>query len=138
MKKIIVGIIVLIIIALLIGLIISICGGIELSRLNSMYEDIDVLEDKIALYYLNNGYIPVNEEIEFEFSINPNDNELFYKIDLRELDSLYLNYGHNNISEKDIYVINDESHTIYYYNGIKYKGEIYYTKDVEYSLVEQK
>lgn len=137
MKKIIIGITLLIIIVLFIVLIVLINSGIELSRLNSMYKDVDVLEEKIALYYINNGHIPVNERIKFESSINPNDNEIFYEIDLRELDSLYLNYGQKIRNENDFYIINDESHTIYYYDGIKYKGKIYYTKDINYTLVEQ-
>ena len=39
-------------------------------------------------------------------------------------------------NEQDFYIINEESHTIYYFSGVEYKSKIYYTKDVNYTLVE--
>ena len=89
MKKVIYGITLIIIVLIFIVLIISIKNGIELSKLNSMYEDIDVLEDKIALYYLDYGNIPIKENIKFNYSINPNDSNNFYEIDIEKLDNIY-------------------------------------------------
>ena len=138
MKKVIFGMTILIVIFIFLGLIISIKNGIELSKVNSMYEDIETIEDKIALYYLNYGYIPIKDKVNFENSINPNDSDGYYEIDLDKLDNIYLNYGQKSKDENDFYIINDESHTIYYFKGIEYKNENYYTKDINYTLVEQK
>ena len=137
MKKIIFLPILIIVIAIAIFsiLIVSINNGVNLSKLNSMNHDINVLEDSIALYYLNNGNIPIKDKINFEHSINPNDNNSYYKNDLSKLENIYLNYGKMK-NEQDFYIINEESHTIYYFSGVEYKGKIYYTKDVNYTLVE--
>lgn len=135
MKKIIFLPILIIVVAIFSILIISINNGVNLAKLNSMNHDINVLEDSIALYYLNNGNIPIKDKINFEHSINPNDNNSYYKIDLSKLESIYLNYGKMK-NEQDFYIINEESHTIYYFSGVEYKGKIYYTKDVNYTLVE--
>lgn len=138
MKKVVLILIILISVFCFIGIFISINNGVKLAKLNFMNEDIDVLEDKIALYYLNFGNIPIEEKVEFHNSINPNDSENFYKIDINRLDNIYLNYGNENYGENDYYIINDKSHTIYYLKGIEYKNNKYYTKDVKYTLVEQK
>ncbi len=124
-----------IVIAIFIVLIVSINNGVSLSKLNSMSQDIEVLDDNIALYYLNYGYIPVKDKINFKYSANPNDNDLYYKIDLSKLESIYLNYGKMK-SQDDFYIINEASHTIYYFKGVEYKNKIYYTRDVNYTLVE--
>lgn len=124
-----------IVIAIFIVLIASINNGVSLSKLNSMSQDIEVLDDNIALYYLNYGYIPIKDKINFEHSINPNDNDLYYEIDLSKLESIYLNYGKMK-SQDDFYIINEASHTIYYFKGVEYKNKIYYTRDVNYTLVE--
>lgn len=124
-----------IVIAIFIVLIVSINNGVSLSKLNSISHDIEVLDDNIALYYLNYGYIPVKDKINFEHSANPNDNDLYYKIDLSKLESIYLNYGKMK-SQDDFYIINEASHTIYYFKGVEYKNKIYYTRDVNYTLVE--
>lgn len=129
---------VLIIILIFVQIVISINLGVSLSKLNYMYEDIDILDDKIAIYYLNNGSIPIGDEIQFENSINPNDNDVFYKIDITKLDDIYLNYSGKKDADGDFYIINEQSHTIYYYAGVKYKGKIYFTKDANYELVEEK
>lgn len=138
MKKVIFGMTILIVILIFLGLIISIKNGIEMSKVNSMCEDIDILEDKIALYYLNYGYIPIKDKVNFENWVNPNDSDEYYKIDLDKLDNIYLNYGQESKVENDFYIINNESHTIYYFKGIEYKNKNHYTKDVNYTLVEQK
>lgn len=135
MKKVILGLIVIII---FIGLIFSIQMGIDLSRLNSMNEDIDILDDKIAIYYLNHGNIPVKNKVKFENSSNPNDNDVYYEIDFEKLDNIYLNYGRKIKNENDYYIINELSHTIYYFNGIEYKNKKYFTTDVDYTFVKLK
>ena len=100
---------------ILVILINSIKSTIELNELSNMFKDIDVLEDKIAMYYLNNGIIPIKSKIEdFTNSVNPNDNSNYYEIDLDKLEDIDLYYGKRYKNEKDIYIINEESHTIYY------------------------
>lgn len=137
MKRVIV-ILILIIIITMCGLITAIINGINLSKINFMYEDITTLDDAIAIYYLDYGNIPIKEKVEFKNSINPNDNDVYYKIDLKKLDNIYLNYGKEDKNKNDIYIINEQSHTVYYLNGIEYKGKKQYTRNVNYSLVELK
>ena len=111
--------------------------GIQINKLNNMYKDIEFLEDKIAIYYLNNEELPVYEKnIKFENSINPNDNDTYYEINLNQIENDELSYGmkKNNINDK--YIINSQSHTIYYYCGIKYNNETYYTKNINYKDVK--
>lgn len=134
MKKIIFTLIILIGIIVFGGIINAINDGINLAKVNAMYEDIETLEDKIALYYLDYGYIPVKEKKNFNNSINPNDNDTYYEVDLSKLNSIYLNYNQKN----DCYIVNEQSHTIYYLNGIDYKNEKIYTKDFNYTLVDLK
>lgn len=122
---------------ILVILINSIKSTIELNELSNMFKDIDVLEDKIAMYYLNNGIIPIKSKIEdFTNSVNPNDNSNYYEIDLDKLEDIDLYYGKRYKNEKDIYIINEESHTIYYYDGIEYNGYKFFSKELDYMNVE--
>lgn len=118
----------------------GISNGIKISKLNNMYKDIKSLEEKISLYYLNTGNIPMVEDYKIENfsdkSINPNDNDNYYEIDLEKLENLQLSYGDGNLGQKDKYIINEQSHTIYYYEGIEYKGKVFYTRDINYYNVE--
>lgn len=114
-------------------------NGVQIIKLNNMYKDIRILENKISLYYLDNGNIPIKEEsiiYFFENSINPNDNEKYYEIDISKLENLDISYGKGIFGNKDKYIINEESHTIYYYLGIEYKGEMIFSRDVNYEYVD--
>ena len=72
--------------------------------------------------------------------LNPNDGNKYYVISLFNLNS-YLdaqislkygvgnkekNYDNNEYSGTDVYIINEASKTIYYTNGVQYKGITYY------------
>lgn len=110
-------------------------SGIDLNRLNNVYKDIDILEERILMYYLDNGNLPkTGEIINFTHGINPNDNENYYEIDLNVLENLSLNYG-NKKSKEDIYIINEQSHTIYYMQGVNYNNEKFYTRNLDYTEI---
>lgn len=114
-------------------------SGVDIMMLNNMYNDIEELENKVSIYYLNYGYLPVNKERAAEFkdkSINPNDSEEYYEIDLSVLDDLDITYGKKELGEDDVYIINYESHTVYYVKGITYAEKTYYTRPVDYEEIK--
>ena len=108
-------------------------------ELNNMYADIENLDNNITLYYSRNGELPIKgekiENIPEDMSINSNDNENYYEIDLGKLENVSLNFGKNS-QGKDVYIINEKSHTIYYLAGIAFEGEMYYTSPKYYEKIE--
>ncbi len=66
-KKIVKLVIFIIVIFFVFGLIYNfVKKGIDLSKLNNLYKDISILDERISIYYLNNGDIPIKgEKIEF-------------------------------------------------------------------------
>lgn len=107
---------------------------------NSRRSDIELLDEKIALYYLENNTIPVvsgdtkdiNDLIEGyndqNINYNPNNNETLCKIDLSLLDNLTLKYQN--------YYIDEQSHTIYFETGVVIGDEIYHTLPANYQNVD--
>ena len=119
--------------------------GIKMRSLKMMYNDIELLSDKINSYYTKYGALPA--EIEYKgniyFEPQPNDNGTYYVIDLNALDNISLNYGFDfkYIQSSDdtsnytnIYIINEESHHIYYVRGIEFDSKVYYTNDYDESV----
>lgn len=134
--------------------------GVKIKTLSNMYNDIEMLENKVSSYYLEHGDVPghvvyANEEdgtnsefismLENAEMRNPNDENTYLVIDLKSLEGVSLNYGrdYDQVSDnsdatslKDLYVINKISHTIYYPRGIEIEGKTYYTSQTEYSKVD--
>lgn len=124
----------------------------HVETLTNMYTDIENLSDKISSYYATYGKIPASaREIKqddlagIEGDIGANDTGRFLVIDLSALENLTLNYGKDYknspifdengiLTGKDLYIINEKSHNIFYLNGIKVDNKTYYTnqdKDTE-------
>lgn len=127
----------------------------EINNYRKMKNDLELLEDKVSDYYLKYEGLPVlrtsDSNIEVfnykeyikgltntnqEPATNANDNDIYYIIDLEALGNITLNYGRdfekyksNNVVQNvdtDIYIINEESHTIYYVKGIKMDNVTYH------------
>ena len=122
----------------------SVKNNLGIEKLKNMQNDIENLSDKISAYYNQYGTLPIideeytnTNEIKDAGLINKNvDKGKFYIIDLSALENLTLTYGKDfknikNTSDKntlkDIYIINETSHNIFYVKGIKSDGEMYYT-----------
>ena len=117
-------------------------NGIKMRNLKMMQNDIDLLNNKVDAYYVKYGALPAEIEynvtpLPFASYNSPNDNEKYYVLDLKAFEGLTLNYGADfaNITAEnvadytDLYVINEQSHHIYYVRGIEIDGVIYYTND---------
>lgn len=122
--------------------------GMNTRALNNMYNDITIIKDKVDIYYSQYGTLPIIKtsytNIKNIENININDNENYYVVDLEALENITLIYGkdyksykQNQDNEKtDLYIINEQSHTIYYVKGITLDNKNYYTIPNEYTKVE--
>lgn len=128
---------IIIAILLLIGIIGASKNGLDIIRLNKMNNDIKLLDERIRLYYLDNGNLPITDKKidNFSFSINPNDNDSYFEIDLSKLEDLNIELGRKTSGEDDFYIINEESMTIYYLKGVKYKNKEFHTRNIDYKKI---
>lgn len=110
----------------------------EAKALTNLQNDLEVLKQRVNVYVAsNNNELPILKEYpgsmsHIESIRNPNDNDVYYIIDLRLLSNLTLNYGKgfydyvDGNTSFDVYVINEKSQQIYYVRGITVSGERYY------------
>ena len=122
----------------------------QIKSLTSLYNDIELLREKVSEYYNEYGKIPAKikytntSELSNVLS-STNDTGDFYIIDLEAMQGISLNYGkdyekakndsQNVDTYKDIYIINENSQNIFYAKGITItKGDTtqtYYTDYIE-------
>lgn len=104
-------------------------SSMKMNKYYNMCSDIELLDEKISLYYLQNKELPILEAkdvngiikdySEDNVNYNPNNSNTLYKIDLSKLENLSL--------KNTEYYIDSRSHTIYSLHGIKIEGKIYHT-----------
>lgn len=119
---------------------ISVSGYADIKTLKTYYNDLEIVREKVEVYYEKNKELPVSETITFNIpallgnSRNSNDGDVYYKVDLSLLDDMNLTYGVKD-SINNYYIVNEESHNIYFYPGITVDGNTYYgIKDVSESI----
>lgn len=111
----------------------------KLKEYYNLYSDIEILDEKIAIYYAENDDLPVTNESQnissfiedytrSNINYNPNNSGNLKKIDLEKLNNISLNY--------DEYYIDEQSHTIYSQNPVELNQVIYYTIPEGYEEVE--
>ncbi len=120
-------------------LIYNITTSGHVRSLDNMNKDITLLRDKVDVYYAKYGALPVLETKYTNTShlkgLNANDNDTYYVIDLQLLDNITLTYGQAyqlykalpKTTNADLYIINEQSHNIYYVEGISFDDKTYYT-----------
>lgn len=108
-------------------------GSIRIQKLTKLTNDIELLREKVSDYYNEYGEIPAKIEYTNIDSLSnirskKNDTGKFYVIDLEAMQGISLNYGKDyekiknnptNANEyTDVYIINKESHNIFFVHGI--------------------
>lgn len=136
----------------------SIRDANDTGKLTDLYSDLDNLTDKVSNYYTTYGKIPAfasddYDDMVAEISavvgawedspVGVNDSGRFVLLDLSALENLTLNYGKDfeNVknsttigNNRDLFIVNENSHNIFYLKGIKVNNKKYYThqdKDTE-------
>ena len=118
-------------------------SSLNLAKLTKLQNDIELLNNRIATYYVKEGKLPIYREGSSSFAISKSsligqfddlatsDGNIYYTIDLEALDiSLQtLNYGsgYKSPDSSDRYIVNEETHIVYYLQGINYDGDVYHT-----------
>lgn len=103
--------------------------------------DIQKLREEVEQYYARDKELPIINRYTNTTMLNEikniNDNDEYYVLDIKQLE-VKLNYGkdyfevtkkkitENIIDLLDVYIINSQSHTIYYPKGIEYNGKVNY------------
>lgn len=118
----------------------SVTSTLELQKYNKVKEDIIALSEEVKIYYMKNAKLPVYTDKTFdlvEYNVpsedtNPNDSGAYYAIDLSVLSTnLEINCGNGNkdkdLTTDDLYVLNEESLTVYYLKGAILNGIKHYT-----------
>ena len=148
---------VLVILVLTNVVIYNVKSNLKTQNIKSLQVDISNLREKISTYYSQYGEIPANKEYTNTANINvissAVDTGKFYVIDLSALDNITLNYGMDYEKIKsgevtdvntlsDLYIINKDSHNIFYVEGVTLDNQTYYTdyttSDVDTEAVELK
>ena len=145
------------VITLVVMMILTFTITINVSQLNErkaktdFENDITSLTEEVSQYYARTKTIPIiNRYTNITMLTgvkNVNDNNNYYVIDIKQLD-VSLNNGKDYktalsrnrdqaISDLlDIYIINEQSHTIYYPKGANYDGSIHYTDTEIYNSID--
>ena len=155
-------IIVIVLSLISIPVVINTTNVTQFNKYSQFKEDIDNLREAVSVAFFDKDIKDIGPEYTGSVDFfngkqndqdikNPNDNEKYYVINIDEV-NLYLtvnmtdlnngsgNYGVTEgeptyTGTDDVYIINEQSRTIYYVKGVQYNGNTYYRLSEELSEV---
>jgi|GEM_PF-1816654 len=111
-------------------------GSIAAANFEEYKASLSRVQDNINLYYLENEKLPVTNEVvsgnslgeEFYNNIidNADENNKLYVINVALLKNDTIRKGMGTVANKDVYLVAENTHNIYYLSGSKYKGQVLY------------
>lgn len=132
-----------VIVAIVIMLIIissaSIIGTRAISTANfeEYKSELSRVSDNINEYYIKNKYLPVTNEVidvstvsdslKNEIIQNGDNGATLYVVDIMLVKDASIKNGNGDVLSKDVYLVSDKTQNVYYLNGFKYNGTIYYS-----------
>ncbi len=96
------------------------------------------VSDAVNEYITKNEELPVNssyevvgkagltEDLTNEITKNGDTNNNLYVIDMNKIDVNNVSKGNGNITDRDIFLVAENTNNVYYYKGYKYRGTLYY------------
>jgi len=123
---------------------------IEISKQTSYAKELENISDAVEEYYAVNGSIPalsggleltveeykknieeingskITEILAEEITANNDEEAIFYEIDISKIGIEDLKLGLKS-NEYDIFLISNESHNVYYYQGYEINGNVYFS-----------
>ncbi len=116
----------------------TVIGGSAISAAN--FEKFNSMltrtSDNINEYYIKNKSLPIKDEIidinslgsEFVNAVAKNNDleSTFKVVDMTKIEDPTVTEGNGTIESKDVFLVAEETHNIYYLKGFKYKGVVYF------------
>src|SRR5574344_1205494 len=112
-------------------------SAISIANFEEYKSIIERTSDDINDYYIQNKSLPVTEESVSAVSLGQDfintlssNNDLqnkLYVVDVSKLGDYTLKKGIGTVSNKDVFIVAENSNNVYYLKGFKYKGKVYFT-----------
>lgn len=117
----------------------SVIGGnsINTAKFDEYLSNLKRVSDNVNEYYLKNGKLPItNEQIDAssfsdafanDVSKNGDQKNKLYIIDMSKIQDSSVSNGIGSITDKDVYIVAQNSQNVYYLKGFKYKSVMYFS-----------
>lgn len=118
---------------------VSVVGSSAISSANfeEYKSTIERVANEVNIYINENQVLPVTNEIvainslgeEFLAEVKERNDlsNKFYVIDVSKLNDYNIEKGKGKISDKDVFLLAENTNNVYYLKGFKYRGKIYFT-----------
>lgn len=111
-------------------------GAIASANFEEYKSSLSRAQDNINVYFLDNNKLPVTNEIVSAASLgsdfyntvvaNSDENNKLYVVDVNLLNNDTIKKGRGTVANKDVFLVAENTHNIYYLKGFNYKGKVQY------------
>lgn len=113
--------------------------SVSTANFEKYLDEIERVNNFVNEYYTKNKKLPIKNQIiskeslgsDFynEITKNGDNNNNLFVIDMSLLNVPNITRGAGSIESKDIFLVTENTNTIYYMGGFKYKSKVYYSQN---------
>ena len=111
-------------------------GAIAGANFEEYKTNLNRIQDNVNVYYLDNDKLPITNEVVSANSLgtdfynnvidNLDENNKLYVVDVSLFKNDTIKYGMGTVVNKDVFLVAENTHNVYYLKGSKYKGQTLY------------
>ncbi|MDD2376415.1 MAG: hypothetical protein PHD15_03725 [Clostridia bacterium] len=111
-------------------------GSIAAANFEEYKTSLSRVQDNINIYYLENERLPIINQIVSASSLgtdfynniieNLDENNKLYVVDVTLFENDTIKKGTGSVANKDVFLVAENTHNVYYLKGLKYKGQMLY------------
>ena len=98
----------------------------QLSRVSDSVNEYIVKNEEIPTTYEVVAKVGLTENLRNEITQNGDLNNNLYVIDMTKLNVNNVSKGNGNVSDRDVFLVAENTNNVYYYKGYKFRGTVYY------------
>ena len=112
-------------------------GAIASANFDEYISVLSRMSDNVNEYYVQNNILPVTKQVvsadslgnEFSSALSKKGDleERLYVVDMNKITDSTVKFGRGTIDSKDVFVVTENTHNVYYLKGMNYRSNIYFS-----------
>ena len=98
----------------------------QVTRVSNSVNEYIVKNDELPTTFESVAKSGFTSDLQNEITQNGDTNNNLYVVDMSKLNVNNISIGNGNVSDRDVFLVAENTNNVYYYKGYRFRGTMYY------------